>query len=447
MDTNTLTGLEQAYRVAPSDELAKVICLALIDSDRVDEIKDYLEGAKNIIDENDSLRVADALYSAEQYEAAIEILSNEIPHHQILLAKCLRQIGETEKARSTYISAIKSDVNAASDELNALFDVESNLSVIQEKNREDTRPKLKVVEKHDMASITEMTRYRQDTTDFSDVIGLDKIKKQINKKIIMPFQRPSLFQKFKKKIGGGVLLYGPPGCGKTLLARATAGECKASFYNIEISDVLDMYIGESEQKLHAIFEKARADTPCVIFFDEIEALAGKREHSRNSSTANVVSQLLTELDGFAQNNKGVLVLASTNVPWAVDVAFLRPGRFDRMFFVPPPDKTGRKAILEHHMKGRPADSDINFSALASKANGYSGADLYNLVEMAADEAIDDSIELGEQVTISNEHFKVAIKDSRSTTTEWLTTARNYARYANEGGRYDEVLEFLKQHGK
>ena len=208
-----------------------------------------------------------------------------------------------------------------------------------------------------------------------------------------------------------------------------------------------MYIGESEQKLHAIFEKARASTPCVLFFDEIEALAGKREHSRNSSTANVVSQFLTELDGFTQNNEGVLVLASTNVPWAVDAAFLRPGRFDRMFFVPPPDKSARKAILEHHIKGRPAETDIDFSSIAEKAIGYSGADLYNLVEMAADEAIDDSIEQGGEVTISNEHFKAAIKDARSTTTEWLTTARNYARYANEGGRYDEVLDFLKKHGK
>jgi transitional endoplasmic reticulum ATPase len=157
--------------------------------------------------------------------------------------------------------------------------------------------------------------------------------------------------------------------------------------------------------------------------------------------------MLTELDGFAQNNSGVLVLASTNVPWAVDPAFLRPGRFDRMFFVPPPDKTARAGILEHHMKNRPSAGDIDFALLAARTSGYSGADLANLVEMAADEAIDESIEAGVEMPISFAHFKDALKESRSTTIEWLTTARNYARYANDGGRYNDVIEFLKEHGK
>ncbi|MCF6299960.1 MAG: ATP-binding protein [Proteobacteria bacterium] len=278
-------------------------------------------------------------------------------------------------------------------------------------------------------------------------MGLSYIKKQIHKKIILPFQKPSLFQRFKKKIGGGVLLYGPPGCGKTLLARATAGECKASFYNVEISDILDMYIGESEQKLHAIFEKARAETPCVLFFDEFEAMAGKRESNRNSSFNNIVSQFLTELDGFSQNNSGVLVLASTNVPWSIDSAFLRPGRFDRMFFVPPPDVQARQGILEQHMIDRPSQDNINYSTLAVKCKGYSGADLYNLVEMAADEAIDESIESEKDILIDARHFKEALNTANPTTIEWLTTARNYARYANDGGRYNEVLKFIQKHGK
>jgi ATP-dependent 26S proteasome regulatory subunit len=443
MDTNTLTGLENAYQVAPSDELAKVICFALVELEKEAEVNNYLLRAKNVLDESECLKLAEGLYRAEQYEVARTILSDKVLSHKILIAKCLIELGESEQAKLLYCSTVEADATFESHELNRLFSVDVKIADLNVNNK----PKLKIIEKTEMASVTNLVRYRQDTSDFSDVVGLEHIKKQINKKIILPFQRTSLFQKFKKKIGGGVILYGPPGCGKTLLARATAGECKASFFNIEISDVLDMYIGESEQKLHAIFEKARASTPCVLFFDEIEALAGKREHSRNSSTANVVSQFLTELDGFTQNNEGVLVLASTNVPWAVDAAFLRPGRFDRMFFVPPPDKSARKAILEHHIKGRPAETDIDFSSIAEKAIGYSGADLYNLVEMAADEAIDDSIEQGGEVTISNEHFKAAIKDARSTTTEWLTTARNYARYANEGGRYDEVLDFLKKHGK
>ncbi|KZY65032.1 26S protease regulatory subunit, partial [Oleiphilus sp. HI0066] len=340
-----------------------------------------------------------------------------------------------DEAKAVYVSGKIRDASIRSQSLDKFFGIT------------EEKVKLKVVEKLDFGSVTELARHREDSTTFEDVVGLSQVKKQVHKKIILPFQKPSLFQRFKKKVGGGVLLYGPPGCGKTLLARATAGQCNASFFNVEISDVLDMYIGESEQKLHAIFEKARAEAPSVLFFDELEALAGKREHARNSSTSNTVSQFLTELDGFSQNNDGVLVLASTNVPWSIDSAFLRPGRFDRMFFVPPPDKEARQSILEHHMKERPSLPDIDYKGLATKTPGYSGADLANLVDMAADEAIEESIESGKEVSISSNHFKEALGDSRATTTEWLTTARNYARYANDGGRYDDVLEFLKKHGK
>ena len=178
-----------------------------------------------------------------------------------------------------------------------------------------------------------------------------------------------------------------------------------------------------------------------------DALAGKREFSRNSATSNVVSQFLTELDGFSQNNHGVLVLASTNVPWAIDPAFLRPGRFDRMFFVPPPDRDARQGILEHHMRDRPSAGGIDFAGIARKTGGFSGADLANLVEMAADEAIEESIDTGGEVPIGADHFAEGLRQTRATTIEWLTTARNYARYANDGGRYNDVLDFLKKHGQ
>lgn len=412
MDINTLVGLEAAYDAAPSVELAKVICIAKIELEQYEGFVLYLDKAENAFNPMETIRVVHALLA-------------------------LNDGAQFSRAKKLYSSVLLAAPELSSDELSALLQVDG----------EKSKPKLTVVEKSNMAEVTDLVRYRQEVTDFSDVVGLVDIKKQINKKIILPFQKPSMFQRFKKKIGGGVLLFGPPGCGKTLLARATAGECNASFFNVEISDVLDMYIGESEQKLHAIFEKAREETPSVIFFDEIEALAGKRENNRNSSSSNVISQFLTELDGFSQNNSGVLVLASTNVPWAIDSAFLRPGRFDRMFFVPPPDKEARKSILEHHMNGRPLDGDINYSHLAEKTPGFSGADLFNLVEMAADGAIDETIETGGEVGIKKEHFFGALADTRATTTEWLTTARNYARYSNDGGRYNDVLAFLKKHGK
>ena len=282
---------------------------------------------------------------------------------------------------------------------------------------------------------------------FSDVGGLDELKEQIRRKIILPFQKPSLFERFKKKVGGGILMFGPPGVGKTLMARATAGECKARFINVAISDVLDMYIGESESKLHALFEKARAAAPSVLFFDEVEALGGKRQFSRESTTAKLVSQFLAEMDGFSQNNSGVLILGATNAPWAVDPAFRRPGRFDRFLFVPPPDRAARDGILKIHLKDRPVHPAVDVDFLGRNTSGFSGADLRNLVETAADEAITASIDGGEEVPMSDAHFKQALKQVKPTTLEWLTSARNHARYSNESGQYDDVLAFLEKHGR
>ena len=437
MDQQTIDQLKETFRQSPTPALAQFITGQL---DLTPEIMtDWSQLCTASLSAEQLLELA-TTWADEYPDLALAVLNEQNPDHLDVWVKLKKSAGD------------ESDINAvlAAHEANGV-DISAWQQVTGEgdKNTPDTSRKrrLKVVEKLDFADITDLQRYREKTTDFKDVVGLEAIKKQIHKKIILPFQKPSLFQRFRKKIGGGVLLYGPPGCGKTLLARATAGECGAAFFNVEISDILDMYIGESEQKLHAIFEKARQQTPSVLFFDEFEALAGKRESQRHTTNSQLVSQFLTELDGFSQNNTGVLVLASTNVPWSIDSAFLRPGRFDRMFFVPPPDQPARQAILQHYMQDRPAEPNINYSKLASHARAFSGADLFNLVEMAAEEAIDESIEQERDVLISQGHFKSALDDAHSTTIEWLTTARNYARYANDGGRYNEVIKFLQKHGK
>lgn len=282
---------------------------------------------------------------------------------------------------------------------------------------------------------------------FADVGGHDEVKKQIHRRIIAPFQKPALFARFRRKAGGGVLLYGPPGCGKTLLARATAGECRARFINVPVTDVLDKYVGEPERKLAAIFEDARRDTPAVLFFDEIEALAAKRGHQSSQHEIGVVSTFLAELDGFAQNNQGVLILAATNMPWAVDAAFRRSGRFDRMLFVPPPDRAARREILRLQLAGRPVADDLDLDRVLAETSGFSGADLQNLVDTAADFAIEDSIADGGECPIGRDHFAEALGEVKATTAEWLTTARNFTKYGNSGGQYDEVAAFLKKHGR
>ncbi|MEM1267441.1 MAG: ATP-binding protein [Pseudomonadota bacterium] len=282
---------------------------------------------------------------------------------------------------------------------------------------------------------------------FDDIGGLDEVKRDIRRRIIAPFAQAGLLSRFKKRAGGGVLLFGPPGCGKTLIARATAGEVGCPFISVSISDILDPLSGMSERHLTAVFDKARHQAPAILFFDEIDALGSKRTSASATHNAQLVSHFLSEMDGTGARNEGVLVLAATNVPWSIDGAFLRPGRFDRLFFVPPPDREARAAILALELGTRPAAAGLRLDRIAAETSGLSGADLALIVETAADMAIDATLEAGEEVPIDERMLTQATRGALSSVTEWLTTARNYATYANESGRYDDVMAFLKAHGR
>jgi SpoVK/Ycf46/Vps4 family AAA+-type ATPase len=276
---------------------------------------------------------------------------------------------------------------------------------------------------------------------FADVGGLGDVKKAINRTIILPFQRHDLYEKYKRGAGGGVLLFGPPGCGKTLLARATAGECGLPFSNVRIEEILDPYFGVSESNLHDAFVQARRFAPCVLFLDELDAIAFARRKHSGSVGRQLVDQLLQELDAIGADNENILVLAATNAPWDVDEAMKRPGRFDRILFVPPPDPPAREHILSLHLVGRPSES-INLAPIARRTPLFSGADLRALVERAVDLVIDDALERGEERPLTTEDLDRAVDGMRPTTLEWIATARNYVEFANQGGRYDEVAAFL-----
>jgi transitional endoplasmic reticulum ATPase len=394
--------------------------------------------------DNASLRlsVAQLLLDGGQHRHVLEVAVGDAPELQLIRSRALHATGDRSGALALYEAAVRANPTLENRDLRTQLAASETI-------HDGDNVKLRVLSNDDTdrSEVDRLLHPQQDAVTFADVGGLQEIKDQIEKRIILPFQKPALFAKFKKKAGGGILMYGPPGCGKTLLARATAGQCKATFFNVAIEDVLDMWIGESERKLHALFEKARATTPSVLFFDEIEALAGKRQYTREQTSSKLVSQFLSEMDGFAKNNSGVLILAASNVPWAIDSAFRRPGRFDRVLFVPPPDKAARASILGLQLKGRPVSGDIDTAALAGRTSGFSGADLENLVDTAADRAIADSLTKNTEVPIDQSHLVGALAEIKQTTTEWLTTARNYARYANEGGQYDDVLAFLAKHTK
>ena len=277
----------------------------------------------------------------------------------------------------------------------------------------------------------------------ADVAGMAAVKERLEAAVLTPMRNRELSRLYGKSLRGGLLLYGPPGCGKTFIARALAGELGAPFLAVSLADVLDMFIGQSERNLHELFETARRNAPCVLFLDEIDALGQKRSHLRHSAARGTVNQLLAEMDGIAGHNDGVYVLGATNHPWDVDVALRRPGRFDRMLLVLPPDPPAREAILRYHLRDRPI-AGVDVHQLAKMTNGYSGADLAHVCETAAEHALLDSARSGTVRMIGTADLERAVREVRPSIGPWLEVARNVAQFANEGGAYDDLLAYLRQ---
>ena len=281
------------------------------------------------------------------------------------------------------------------------------------------------------------------TVRLADVGGMTEVKQRLELAFLGPLRNPQLRAMYGKSLRGGLLLYGPPGCGKTFLARAVAGEMQARFLALSIVDVLNMWVGNSEKNLHEIFEAARRNAPCVLFLDEIDALGHKRSQLHSSVLRTLGNQLLAELDGMEGNNDGVFVLAATNAPWDVDGALRRPGRLDRMALVLPPDASARAAILRYHVRERPI-ANIDLGALVAATEHFSGADLAHLCETAAEHAMADSLASGTVRMMEQRDFERALAEVRPSTASWFATARNVALFANEGGAYDDLAAYLKK---
>jgi cell division protease FtsH len=278
---------------------------------------------------------------------------------------------------------------------------------------------------------------------FFDIGGLEDVKKKIQMNFILPLKNPEFFQAYGRKVGGSLLLYGPPGCGKTFLAKGIAGEIEANFLHLELQAILSMYVGESEHNLHDVFEKAREQKPCVLFIDELDAIGGNRHKMRQHHERMLVNQLLLELDGLQSHNSGVFVIGATNTPWYLDPALRRPGRFNQMIFIPPPSERERELILQLKTNDKPQDK-LNLQKVASKADHFSGADLEALVNDAIEMALQRSLEAGELQPLTNSDLIHALKSRKPTTLEWFSTAKNYATFSDVNKDYDNVLDYIKE---
>lgn len=433
---DTINNLRDALQHSPNNVPLKLhLAKTLFEAGRLEEAEVEYKQVLDLEPGNRKARfgLARVFYERREYSAAIVVLEqlveqgNASQRTLVLYCRLLLKENSMATAQSIYRQVVEDDPDFRDAELDAHF----RLGHGQGAEDED-----------DLIDEDGIEQLERPTINFDDVGGLEQVKEEIGLKIIHPMQHPELYEAYGKKVGGGILLYGPPGCGKTYLARATAGQVNARFLNIGISDVLDMWIGNSEKNLHEIFQTARENKPCVLFFDEVDALGASRTDMRQSAGRHLINQFLSELDGVESNNDGLLVLGATNAPWHLDPAFRRPGRFDRIIFVAPPDEPGRARILELLMQGKPAET-INYKELARKSKEFSGADLQAVVDLCIEDKLKQSFKSGKPEPISTKDLLRAIGKHKPTTREWFNTAKNYALYANDSGLYDEILNYLK----
>ncbi|MEU4235002.1 AAA family ATPase [Nonomuraea sp. NPDC026600] len=358
------------------------------------------------------------------------------PKLGVLAARALLGEGDTARAGYRYHEAISRDPSVGDADLAARLSAPPVSSY--------AAAPVPLAAPHPASADQASAEVERSKLTFAEVAGMETVKESLRVKLLLPLQQPELFAAYGKRAGGGVLLYGPPGAGKTHLARAAAGELGASFVNVGLADILDMYIGSSERNLRATFDLARRNRPCVLFFDEVDALAGRRSDMRQAHTRQLVNQFLAELDGVDQNaNEGVLVLAATNAPWYVDVAFRRPGRFDQPVFVPPPDPAARAAILRILCRDKPL-AEMDFDAVARVTDHFVGADLKGVVDRAVEVKLHQSISAGRPIPLSTPDLLAAAQSVRPTAVrEWMATARNYVMHANDSGAWDELMPWVK----
>jgi transitional endoplasmic reticulum ATPase len=433
MNDDAIDNLKEALKFSPDNiPLRQLLAETFVNLNRLDEAEaEFSILLKYSKDSKIKVGLANVFYKKGNYSACNVILEELIESglHDIavytLYAKGLLRENAISKAIESYQKALSINPSFYDEELDAHLRVRG---FSEENDDESEEVDSRFLQKPDV--------------NFSDVGGMENVKKEIELKIIKPLQHPELYKAYGKKIGGGILLYGPPGCGKTFIAKATAGQVNAKFISVGLSDILDMWVGNSEKNLHDIFELARQNTPCVLFIDEIDALGASRSDMKQSSSRHLINQFLQELDGIDASNEGILVVGATNTPWNLDPAFRRPGRFDRIIFIPPPDDPTKESILRLKLKNKPVDG-VDFLGVSKKMENYSGADIDAAIDIAIEAKLEAAFTDGIPKPLGTNDLLSAVKKHKASTQEWFMTAKNFALFANDSGLYDEILHYLK----
>jgi len=277
---------------------------------------------------------------------------------------------------------------------------------------------------------------------FSDIGGLDEVKNEIKLAIIYPMLRPDLYRLYRSEGGNSILLYGPPGCGKTYLAKAVAGEVNANFFNIKITDLLSKWHGATDKNVQNVFHDAQKMAPSVLFFDEIDGISGVKGATEEQFERRILNVFLTEMDGF-EDKGDVMVLAATNTPWNVDPALLRPGRFGKLVFVPPPDFEARKAIFKIHLRDRPLSEDLDLTKLSELTEWYSGADIKGICDEASLLPLKEALDGGEPRNILMEDFVKTIEKRKSSLIHWFGIAKKQLMLSGGSEIFKELFAFAE----
>lgn len=433
MNDTTIDSLREALKHSPDNApLRLLLADTLLSLNRLEEAEtEYSTLIKLSNDVKAKVGLATVFFKKGNYSACNVVLEEVIDRGAndisvfTLYAKGLLKENSIAKAVEAYQKALAIDRN--------YFDEELDSQLRQRGSNENTP-----LEDEE----TDNRFLQKPNINFADVGGMEAVKKEIELKIIKPLLHPDLYKAYGKKTGGGILLYGPPGCGKTFIAKATAGQVNAKFISVSLNDILDMWVGNSEKNLHEIFELARKNQPCVLFIDEIDALGASRSDMKQSSSRHLINQFLQELDGIDNTNDGVLIIGATNTPWNLDPAFRRPGRFDRIIFVPPPDATTRESILRLKLHNKPTGT-IDTQAIAKKSENYSGADIDAVIDIAIEQKLEDSFTDGIPKPLETNDLLNALKKHKPSTQEWFATAKNFALFANNSGLYDDILTYMK----